>query len=377
MNFHSKLNVSIFLIFIVLILTNLTYAKTSDEWFNEGNLLYRQGNYSGAIEAYDKAIAMDQSNDAAWYNKGGIFLELGRYEEAIEAYNKTTSINPNDFSAWSNKGLAFSKLGRYEEAIEAYNKTIAIVQNDPYAWYNKGNALFNLGRYEEAIEAYNRAITIDKNYTYAYNNKGSALFNLGRYEEAIEAYDRAIAIDQNFTIAWNNKKNATSKLERHENAAEAYDKTISVNYPQLRGFVTDNANMIDPVYEEKIAQLAQKIERETTVEIAVVTIESLQGESKEMYAVNLFKQAGIGKKDKDNGLLILVAKKEREYRFEVGYGLESTITDSMKVNIGDRIIVPNFKNGEYGKGIYESMLIIEELVKGNEGVISKSLSDKS
>jgi len=144
----------------------------------------------------------------------------------------------------------------------------------------------------------------------------------------------------------------------------------AVTYPQLNGFVTDNANIIDPVYKEKITQLAQQIEKESTVEIAVVTVDSLEGESKEMYAVNLFQQAGIGKKDKDNGLLILVAKQEREYRFEVGYGLEGTITDSMKVNIGDRIIVPNFKNGEYGKGIYESMVVIEGLVKGNEEIKS-------
>jgi uncharacterized protein len=145
----------------------------------------------------------------------------------------------------------------------------------------------------------------------------------------------------------------------------------AVSYPELRGFVTDNANLIDPGYEDKITQLAQKIEKETTAEIAVVTIESLEGESIEMYAVKLFEKAGIGKKDKDNGLLILVAKKEREYRFEVGYGLEGTITDSMKVNIGDRIIVPNFRNGEYGKGIYEAMLVIEGLLAGNEEVISK------
>ena len=90
-----------------------------------------------------------------------------------------------------------------------------------------------------------------------------------------------------------------------------------------------------------------------------------------MYAEELFKQAGIGKKDKDNGLLILVAKQEREYRFEVGYGLEGTITDSMKVNIGDRIIVPNFRNGNYGKGIYESMLVVQELIKGNPEVVSQ------
>ncbi len=151
----------------------------------------------------------------------------------------------------------------------------------------------------------------------------------------------------------------------------------AVDYPQLAGFVTDDADMIDPVYESKITELAKKIEGATTVEIAVVTVESLEGESKETYAVKLFEQAGIGKKDKDNGLLILVAKQERKYRFEVGYGLEGVITDSMKVNIGDRIITPNFKSGEYGRGIYESMLVIEGLLEGDEEVISEySMNDQ-
>jgi uncharacterized protein len=145
----------------------------------------------------------------------------------------------------------------------------------------------------------------------------------------------------------------------------------AVSYPQLSGFVTDNANMIDQSYEAKITQLAQTIEKESTVEIAVVTIDSLEGESMEMYAEELFKKAGIGKKDKYNGLLIIVAKESHDYRFEVGYGLEGTITDSMKVNIGDRIIVPNFRNGDYGKGIYESMLVVQELLKGNQEVISQ------
>ncbi|MBU4221646.1 MAG: TPM domain-containing protein [Euryarchaeota archaeon] len=145
----------------------------------------------------------------------------------------------------------------------------------------------------------------------------------------------------------------------------------AVSYPQLSGYVTDNANMIDQSYETKITQLAGAIEKETTVQIAVVTIGSLEGEPMGMYAEELFKKAGIGKKDKDNGLLIVVAKQERDYRFEVGYGLEGTVTDSMYVNIGKRIIEPNFKNGEYGKGIYESMLVVQELVRGNPEVVSQ------
>ena len=157
----------------------------------------------------------------------------------------------------------------------------------------------------------------------------------------------------------------------------ALPAVAAVDYPQLTGFVTDEADMIDPAYETKITELAEKIEEATTVEIAIVTVESLEGESKEMYAVKLFEQAGIGKEDKDNGLLVLVAKQEQKYRFEVGYELEGVITDSMKVNIGDRIIVPNFRNGEYGKGIYEAMLVIEGLLEGDEAVISEySMNDQ-
>ncbi len=145
----------------------------------------------------------------------------------------------------------------------------------------------------------------------------------------------------------------------------------AINYPQLTEHLTDNANIIDQEYRQKINDLAKDIEKNTTVEIAVLTIESLEGDSPENYAINTFRKSGIGKKDKNNGLLILVSKKERKYRFEVGYGLEGTIPDAMKVPIGEKIIVPHFKKEEYGQGIYESMLAIDGLLTNNTEVISK------
>lgn len=145
----------------------------------------------------------------------------------------------------------------------------------------------------------------------------------------------------------------------------------AITYPILNDYVTDNANIITPEYREKITNLADRINKNTTVEIAVLTIESLEGDTPENYALQTFRQNGVGKKDNNNGLLILVTKKERKYKFEVGYGLEGTIPDSMKVPIGDKIITPNFKQGEYGKGIYESMLVIEGLVTNNTEVLSK------
>jgi len=145
----------------------------------------------------------------------------------------------------------------------------------------------------------------------------------------------------------------------------------AVSYPKLKGFVTDNADMISPEWEERIEKLCREIEHNTTAEIAVVTVPSLEGLSKEEYAVELFQRAGIGKKDKDNGVLILLAKKERKYRVEVGYGLEPYITDSMKVDIGMKIMEPAFKRGEFGRGIYEAVAVMGQLIQGKEDVLSK------
>lgn len=145
----------------------------------------------------------------------------------------------------------------------------------------------------------------------------------------------------------------------------------AVEYPLLKDFVTDNANMLSLEEEAQITQLLKEVEKNTTVEIAVLTVESLEGISIEEYSAEVFKKSGIGKKDKDNGLLILIAKNERGYRFEVGYGLEGVIPDAYKVNIGTRIIEPNFKNGDYGKGIFESLQFIKAALEGNDEVVSK------
>jgi uncharacterized protein len=147
--------------------------------------------------------------------------------------------------------------------------------------------------------------------------------------------------------------------------------SMAIEYPKLNAYVTDNANIIDPVYKEKITTLITEIEKDTTVEIAVLTITSLEGDTAANYAEKTFKANGIGKSDKDNGLLILVSKNDREYKFETGYGLEGTITDSMKVPIGDEILVPNFRKGEFGKGIYESIVVVNGLVTNNSEVVSK------
>ncbi len=140
----------------------------------------------------------------------------------------------------------------------------------------------------------------------------------------------------------------------------------AINYPILTKYVTDQADILSNEEEQKLNERAKQIEEQTTAEIAIVTINSLEGISKEQYATELFEKAGIGKKEKDNGLLILIAKEEREYRVEVGYGLEEFIPDSSKIIIGTQILEPYFKQDKFGEGIYNALDTIQIMITGQE-----------
>ena len=104
------------------------------------------------------------------------------------------------------------------------------------------------------------------------------------------------------------------------------------------GFVNDYADLLNSEQKNNLEQKLSQFEKETSNEISVVTIQNMQGDTIENFAVKLFEEWGIGKKDKDNGILILVAKDERKMRIEVGYGLEGALTDAQSFWIIDQVM---------------------------------------
>jgi uncharacterized protein len=139
-----------------------------------------------------------------------------------------------------------------------------------------------------------------------------------------------------------------------------------IDYPDYIGYVNDFAGLMDAASTSDLETLIGGVEKGTGAEIAVVTIDSLEGITIEEYAVELFEYWGIGKADEDNGILILVALLDREVRIEVGYGLEGVITDLEAGRIIDNIIVPNFKEENYNRGIYDAVVTISNQVYGEE-----------
>ena len=120
-----------------------------------------------------------------------------------------------------------------------------------------------------------------------------------------------------------------------------------------QGFVSDFAKIIenDDVLEIKL----ESYESKTSNEIAIATVQSIGEVSIEEYAVTLFEKWGIGKEDKDNGILLLVALEEKKVRIEVGYGLEGVVPDSVAGSIIRNEITPSFSEGNYSEGIEKAV----------------------
>ncbi len=134
---------------------------------------------------------------------------------------------------------------------------------------------------------------------------------------------------------------------------------------KINGYVNDYANVISSQYETQIEAIAKSLYESNTAQYSVVTIDSLDGQDIESYALNLA-QGVLGDKEKNNGLLLLVAVKDRKYRFEVGRGIEPIFNDAKIGRIGRDYIVDNFRNEDYGKGIYEASAAIKDILSGND-----------
>jgi uncharacterized protein len=136
---------------------------------------------------------------------------------------------------------------------------------------------------------------------------------------------------------------------------------------QPTGYVTDLASVVSPETKARLETLCTELQQKTEAQLAVVTVNSLEGESVEDYAVALYKQLGVGAKGTDRGALLLVAPKDRKYRVEVGYGLEPVINDARAGDVG-RAMVPLLRQGDYNGAIEAATWQLAQYIAAERGV---------
>jgi uncharacterized protein len=135
-----------------------------------------------------------------------------------------------------------------------------------------------------------------------------------------------------------------------------------------RGYVTDEAHILDAATINQIEQLSVELEEKTSAELGVVTISSLEGRDIEGYASDLFQKWGLGKKGKDNGVLLLIAPNDRRGRLEVGYGLEGLIPDGLAGRILDEAVIPFFRQGNMAGGVLSGAMQTAQIIAQGHNV---------
>lgn len=139
---------------------------------------------------------------------------------------------------------------------------------------------------------------------------------------------------------------------------------VSVPEPPTDFYCLDEANMLSGELEKGIIKTSSDLEKLSGAQIVVVTLKDMQGAAIEEMGLGFLRSWGIGDKEKNNGVLILVAEKERKSRIEVGYGLEGVIPDGKAGRILDEYLVPYFKDGQFELGVVNTYNAVLQEVCG-------------
>ncbi|MCB2220679.1 MAG: TPM domain-containing protein [Bacteroidetes bacterium] len=141
------------------------------------------------------------------------------------------------------------------------------------------------------------------------------------------------------------------------------EKPKNFKFPDYAGYVNDFEGIFTDQQIVELDSIIAKHEKETSNEIAVVTIDSISPYSSLFdYSLDLANSWGIGKKDRDNGVLLIFGKTIRQIQIQVGYGLEDKLKDPEAKKIIDEFIIPEFRKGEFYEGIKIGVLkVINEI----------------
>lgn len=129
---------------------------------------------------------------------------------------------------------------------------------------------------------------------------------------------------------------------------------VKIPEPTSSFFVNDFADVISDDDEKMLMAIGTDLYKQTTAQVVVVTVDSLDGTEIEDYALKLGREWGVGSKDADNGVVLLLSVRERKIDIEIGYGLEGAITDGMSGRILDDYAIPYLSDNDFSNGLSEA-----------------------
>lgn len=146
--------------------------------------------------------------------------------------------------------------------------------------------------------------------------------------------------------------------------------SFAIDFPKPTNnfFVNDFANVISEEDEAQIMKIGADLFEQTTAQVVVVTVESLDGYNVDEYALELGREWGVGSKETNNGVVLLLSVSDRKITIQVGYGLEGCVTDVKSGEILDTYAIPYLRNDDFSTGLIEAYKAITAVVCYEYGI---------
>jgi Flp pilus assembly protein TadD len=168
--------------------------SAADKLFLKGNNLYAEQKYEEAIQSYNEALELSQSQWGYYFNLGLAYKKSGKKEDAVTTFKKALEMNPESYSINKELGQLLALEKNYEEAKNYFAKASEISDDDPEAFYNLGVCLTNLGDQEGALTAFLKTTAFKEDYADAYYQIGTLYINQNNVEEAIKNLEKFLEL---------------------------------------------------------------------------------------------------------------------------------------------------------------------------------------
>jgi tetratricopeptide (TPR) repeat protein len=233
---------------------------TKEEWNRVAKAHSKAGHHQEALDAYNRAVALDPEDEWGYANRAETLVKLERYPEAIADFSRALDINAFNDWAWAHRGEAhrlaehypealsdfqralnldpkyiwvlmsrgqvYEALKDYPRAVEAFSRVVEIDPQESWGYAHRGEAHRLMKRNQDALQDFSRAIAIKSTYAWAYGSRGQVYLSLNEYHQAILDLDRAIALDSSLSWAWAHRGEAHRLLESYHQAIADFDEAI-------------------------------------------------------------------------------------------------------------------------------------------------------
>ena len=199
-----------------------------DTLFRLGNLRYLMNDFVGAVQDYNRVLAMNNLYPRIFSKKAGSEAMLGQAQEALRDAGEALRVDPKDEEAYNSRGLARRLLGDLEAAAADFDQAINVKKDYSRPYNNRGTIYLAQGNPQRALDDFDKAIQFDPAFAEAYSNRGSVKHQLGKDDSALKDLDTALSLNPNFADAYQNRGVVRNVLKLFPDALADFNQALKI-----------------------------------------------------------------------------------------------------------------------------------------------------